>query len=105
MTPFVIFGLGAIGTFALRVVMVVGEGRLAGSAWLQRRVSLVSPAGLAAIVASAVLMPKGEVVTPNAVVLVAIGTAAYAVHRTGNVAAALAAGLPVYWFAALAGLT
>lgn len=104
MTPFVIFGLAAIGTFALRVGMVIGEGRLAGTAWLQHHVQFVSPAVLAAIVVSAVSMLNGEVVMPNPVVLAAVGTGAYAVHRTGNVAAALLIGLPIYWLAALVGL-
>jgi branched-subunit amino acid transport protein len=104
MTPFVIFGLGAVGTFALRVGMVIGEGRLAETAWLQHRVPFVSPAVLAAIVVSAVSMLNGQVVTPSPVVLAAVGIGAYAVHRTGNVAAALVAGLPIYWLAALIGL-
>lgn len=104
MTPLVIFGFAAIGTFALRVGMVVGEGRLARTARLQDHVVLVSPAVLAAIVASALSMSNGGVVLPDPVVVAAVGTGAYAVYRTGNVAASLLIGLPVYWLAGLAGL-
>jgi branched-subunit amino acid transport protein len=104
MTPFVIFTLGAIGTFALRTAMIIGEGRSMGVAWVQRNVSLVSPAVLGAIVASALFVSNSEMTMPNPVVCLAVGVGAYGVHRTGNVAVAMAFGLPIYWIGALAGL-
>ncbi len=103
MTTFVIFALGGIGTYLLRIAVSVSGRGAGGSAWIERHISLVSPAILAAIVASAVLLSDGQINPPNIVVIAAIGCGAYAVHRTGNIAASLAVGLPIYWIGALAG--
>jgi branched-subunit amino acid transport protein len=104
MTTMMIFILGGIGTYALRSVMIVNGGRIAGSDWLEGNISLVSPAVLAAIVASSLLVTSGSIELPNPVVLVAMAGAMFAVRRTGNVSAALAVGLPIYWLGAAAGL-
>ncbi len=104
MSPLVIFGVAAIATYCLRIALIVGEEKLAGMQWLHQAVTLVSPAVLAAIVASNVLVSNGELAMPSLVVVVVVASGAYGVHRTGNVAVALATGLPVYWLAAAAGL-
>jgi len=105
MSPLVIFLLGAIATYSLRTVMVLGEGRSSAIDWVHHNVALVSPAVLAAIVASAVFVANGSIVIPNLAILAAVAAGAYGVHRTGNVAMALAAGLPIYWIGTVAGLT
>ena len=105
MSPFVVFGMAAVGTFVLRTFMVLGDGRLASISWLQDRIPFVSPAVLAAIVTSAVFLSNGESVAPDPAVIAALAVGCYAARRTGNPVGALAAGLPVYWIAALAGLT
>ena len=104
MTIYLIFAAGALATFGLRILMTIGDGRLPGTERVERSLVYMSPAVLAAIVISAVFLSNGSVATPNLVVVTAIVVGAAAARRTGNVAAAMAAGLPIYWIAALAGL-
>lgn len=104
MTIYLIFAAGAVATFLLRSLMSLTDGRMRGSEPLERNLKFMSPAVLAAIVASAVFLSNGTPTAPNLVVVAAIGVGAVAARRTGNVAAAMAAGLPIYWVAALAGM-
>ena len=104
MSTLMIFVLGGLGTYALRSLMILGEGRIGGAGWLEANISLVSPAVLAAIVASSLFVAQGAVQLPNLVTVVAVAAAMFAVHRTGNVSAALAVGLPIYWIGAATGL-
>lgn len=101
LTAMVIAGLG---TFVLRSSMVVLQERGRSLDWLERRLSLVGPAVLGAIVTSWLAVDDGGCVMPNAVEVAAVTVALVTVRRTGKVGLALGAGLPVYWAGAFAGL-
>lgn len=105
MNTLLIFALAGLGTYLLRVSMIFAPAELLGSGWLQERIGLLSPAVLAAIVASALFVTGGAVVAPNLVEIVAVAAAMAAVIRSGNVSHALLVGLPVYWVGAVLGLT
>lgn len=96
--------LAGAGTFVLRSSMVLLQERLGSIDWLERRLALVGPAVLGAIVTSWVAVDDGVAIMPNAVEVVAVAAALVAVRRTGKVGLALGVGLPVYWAGALAGL-
>ncbi|MCB0970340.1 MAG: AzlD domain-containing protein [Acidimicrobiales bacterium] len=91
------FAAAAIVTFALRASMVVAGDRLLGSDRLATVIALTSPAVLAAMIASALFVHAGEVIVPAPAEVGALAVAVVAVRRTGNVSAALAAGLPAFW--------
>jgi len=103
MTTIGIFAIAGIGTYLLRASMILAPSDMASSPWLERRIGLLSPAVLAAIVATGLLVSDQRVVLPNAVEVAAVIAALVAVHRTKNISAALLVGLPVYWLGALAG--
>ena len=67
-------------------------------------IALVSPDVLSAMIASALLLDHSQVVSPRIAETLAIGAAMLAVRRTGNVSAALAIGMPVYWLATALGI-
>ena len=105
MTIIVAFTLAAAATYLLRSSMVLFGGRLLGSDRFASNIALVSPAVIAAIVASALFIDGGRNVTPPAVSTLAVVAGLAAVRRTNNVSAALMVGMPIYWIGALAGLT
>ncbi len=104
MTVIAIFALAGTGTYLLRTSMILAPSDLAGSPWLERRIALLSPAVLAAIIASALFVSNQRVSAPNPVEVVAVLAALIAVHRTKNISSALLVGLPIYWIGAIAGL-
>ena len=104
MTVLVAMGLAGIGTFVLRSSMVLLHERLGSIDWLERRLALVGPAVLGAIVMSWLAVDDGDAVMPNGVEVVAVAAALLTVRRTGKVGLALGVGLPVYWVGAAAGL-
>ncbi len=105
MTTIAIFALAGLGTYLLRASMILAPSEVASAPWLEQRIGLLSPAVLAAIVASALFVSDQQVSVPNLVEIVAVIAAIAAVHRTKNISAALLVGLPIYWLGALAGLT
>lgn len=104
MNTMTVFALAAIATYVLRSLVILAGDRVAQSPALESVIGLVSPAVLAAIVASALLVHGGSVAVPDPAGLAAVLGALVAVRRTGNVAAALFIGLPIYWLGALVGL-
>lgn len=104
MSLFLTFAIAGVATFGLRTALIVGHDRFDGLDWFNRYISLVSPAAMAAIVVSSIVVSEGAVGVPSPVVVVAMAFGAYGVHRTGNVVAALTCGLPIYWLGALVGL-
>lgn len=104
-SPLLMFALAGAGTYLLRVSMVLGGGRLPATDWIERRVTMVVPAVLAALLVSALFVSNGERQVADPVEIGAVAAALFAVSRTGNINAALAVGLPIYWIAALGGLT
>lgn len=105
MTLLVVLVLAGVGTYGFRASMVLAGARFGTPKWLEDRLRLVAPAVLAALVAGSLFLDAGRRATPGVAALVAVAAGFVAVRRTGNVAAALAAGLPVYWLATAAGLT
>lgn len=97
MTAVVAFGLAAVATYLLRSCMTVWGKRFTESARLGAAITLVSPAVLAGIVVSSLLLQDGQIKQLRLVELVAVVAAVVAVRRTNNVSAALFVGLPVYW--------
>lgn len=97
MTTWLVMIIVAVGTYGLRVSMLVAHDRLGGSAWLAQRLSIVGPAVLAAVVASALFVSGTERVSPSPAQLAAVATALVVVRWRGNVGWALLAGFPVYW--------
>lgn len=104
MTVLVAMVLAGLGTFALRSSMVLLQERLGSIAWLERRLALVGPAVLGAIVTSWLVVEDGGRTMPNAVEVAAVALALVVVRRTGKVGLALGAGLPVYWAGAMLGV-
>ncbi|MBX3315161.1 MAG: AzlD domain-containing protein [Actinobacteria bacterium] len=97
MIVIVTFVAAAAVTYLLRSSMVLAGDRLQESDGVRTAVELTAPAVLAAMIAGALLVHHGTVSAPALAEVAAIGAAVVAVRRTGNVGAALAAGLPVYW--------
>lgn len=102
MTALVAFTLAAAATFVLRSSMTFA-GAGSASSRVGACVALVAPAVLAAMVASSLFLDHGDLARPRLGEAVAIGAALAVVRKTGNVSAALAVGLPVYWLAAALG--
>ena len=99
MNTMLVFAAAGLGTYLLRSSMVWARDS-ASAGWVAARTSLVGPAVLAAIVVRS-LAHSGAGAGVGAVVPVAAVVAAmFAARRTGNVAASLAVGLPIYWMAA-----
>ena len=105
MTIFLAFTLAGLGTCLIRTAPILAGERLLSSSAVERRVGLIAPAVLAAIVCNALLVGPNGAALPSLVEVLAIGGAFAVVRRTGNVGLALAAGLPIYWIGVLAGLT
>lgn len=96
------FVAAAVVTYLLRSSMsIIGVGR---SAAIQRGITLVTPAVLAAMIASSLFVHHGDVAIPALPEVVAVVASAAVARRTGNVGLGLAAGLPVYWLGVFFGL-
>lgn len=96
MIAIVAFTLAAVVTFLLRSSMTLA-GAASASSRIGSWIALVSPAVLMAMVASALFLDHGRMVSPRLGEAFAIGVAVLAVRKTGNVSMALAVGLPIYW--------
>ena len=89
--------LAGVGTFLLRISMVLAGRRFSATRWIERRMGLIGPAALAALVASSIFIDAGSRTMPGIVEAAAVGLGFVAVRRTENIGAALVVGLPVYW--------
>ena len=104
MTTLIAFALAALVTYLLRCSMTLVGDRMSEAPMVTSAIGLVSPAVLTAIVTSALLVDEGRMAPPGSIEAAAVGCAFIAVRRTGNVSAALAVGLPLYWLGSFAGL-
>jgi len=104
MNIIVVFAIAALATYLLRSFVVLAGDRVAQSPGLESVIGLVSPAVLACIVASALLVHDRAVDAPDPADAAAVLGALVVVRRTGSVAAALFVGLPIYWVGAWIGL-
>jgi len=94
---FVILAAG-IGTFALRVGMVMAADRIRIPKWLDRASSLVAPAAMAALAATAIAVAAtGDGPAAGITPIVAAGAAAFAVARTRKPQMAMLVGMPTLW--------
>lgn len=103
MTAITIFIVAGSATYLLRSSMVMFGDRLTSSTIAESVIGRVTPAVLAAIIASALLLDHGEVARPELAGLVAVAGAVVAVRRTSNVGMALIVGLPTYWIVSAVG--
>ncbi|MEQ6901395.1 AzlD domain-containing protein [Nocardioides sp. YIM 152588] len=104
MTVLLTFALAAAATYLLRVWMTVAGGRLADSDRLAALSALVTPAVLAGMVASGVLLVHGSPSVPQVGAVLAVAAAFVVVRRTGNVGIGLVAGLLVNGLVVLVGI-
>lgn len=93
MTNWMVIVAIAVGTYAIRVSMFVGLAGRPVPAWLASRFDVVGPAAIGALLAAYVLGHR-HTAPP---VAVAGAVAFVAARRTGNLYAALVAGLPLVW--------
>jgi branched-subunit amino acid transport protein len=104
MNPYFAFTLAAAITYLLRSSMTIAGDRFTRSAHLKSITALVTPAVLASMIVSAMVVHHGEVTAPPLLEIAAISSAFAVARRTGNFGLALAVGLPVYWLGGLAGM-
>lgn len=97
MTTWLVMAIAGLGTYTLRVSMVVAHESIGTPRWLERRFHLVGPSVLGAIVVSALVLAEGRQATPDVATLAAVVGAFVAARRTRNVMWAMAVGFPVYW--------
>ncbi|MGI9624679.1 MAG: AzlD domain-containing protein [Acidimicrobiales bacterium] len=97
--------LVGVGTYLFRSSMILARDRFGELHWLEQRLTYVGPSVLAAIVAAALFTQDGVRTAPSGPALAAVLAGFLAVRRTGNVGAALAVGLPIYWVGAALGLS
>ena len=94
MTILMGFAVAAGVTFVMRSSMtLIGAHRSSG---LQTAVAAITPTVLAAMVASALFVHRGDLRLPTVAEVAALGTGFAVAHKTGNVSLALAVGLPVH---------
>lgn len=105
MSTIVIFALAAAGTYLLRSLVVFGSAIGAGQSMRGTSIDLVSPAVLGAIVVSALFVDESGPTTADPAALLAVAGAVLAARRTNNAGTALLVGLPLYWVAALVGIS
>ncbi|MDH4171520.1 MAG: AzlD domain-containing protein [Acidimicrobiia bacterium] len=97
MTPWLVIVAVALGTYAIRASMFVLVGVRPLPRRLEAMLGLVAPAAVAALVSSIVLIRAGSVEPAPIPELAAIAAGLVAVRRTGNVLAAFAVGMPLFW--------
>lgn len=97
MTPWIVMFAVGLGTYGLRASMFVVLGRRSLPAWTTDPMSFVAPAAIAALTASMLFTSGGAIEVPPVAELGAVAAGFAAVRRSGNVAHAFAAGLPVFW--------
>lgn len=104
MTAVLVFVLAAAVTWLLRAWMTVAGGRLVESERFTELTSLVTPAVLAAMVASAVFVSHGAVAMPGVSAVAAVLAAFLIARRTGNVGLGLVVGLVLHALLGFLGL-
>ncbi|MGI9645928.1 MAG: AzlD domain-containing protein [Ilumatobacteraceae bacterium] len=102
MTTWIVVVTIGVATYGLRVSMFVVLGRRTLPAWLDRPMTVVAPAAVAALVGTMALTAQGRIDPIEAPRLVALLAGFVAVRRTGNVMYAFVVGLPFMWVLQLA---
>jgi branched-subunit amino acid transport protein len=90
--------IAGVGTYLLRLSMIVGTDRLRIPARLDKSSVLIAPAAFAALAATSIGSTILSVDAVGALAPVAaVGVAILAVVRTGSTLAGILAGMPIYW--------
>ena len=98
MNAWIVIVAAGLGSYLLRLSMIMLIGRLTMPPWLERASGLVGPAAFAALAAAGVAAACADLgVTQAAAPLAAVAAAVIAVSRTGSPQAAILVGLPVLW--------
>lgn len=98
MTTWLVMILAGGGTYLLRISMLAAHDSFGTPRWLERRLHLVGPGVLSAILVSSMISAHGPASAPDPAALVAVAVAFLAVRRTGDIGWALIVGLPTAWF-------
>jgi len=87
-----------LGTFVLRVSMLVVADRVRIPTWLDRASALIAPAALAALAATSIVDAGISAGGAGAIAPIAAAVvAAVAVARTGSPHVAMLVGMPILW--------
>jgi branched chain amino acid efflux pump len=97
MNAWLVIGAIALGSYALRAVMLVLVTVKPLPPQAQESMGLVGPAAVGALLATLVLVHAGGVGAPSVAVLVALAAAFAVTRRTGKLLHAVAVGFPVLW--------
>jgi len=90
-----------VGSYLLRLSMVMLTGRITTPAILERAAGFVAPAAFAALAAASIATAcMGLGATQAAAPLAAVAAAIIAALRTGSSYAAIVAGMPTLWITA-----
>lgn len=100
MTAWIVVGVVAAGTYAMRASLIMLIGRTGTPAWLDRALPFAGPAVIAALVAPALLAPSGSVdlIGLRFVAALVAGVVAW---RTHSIPLTLLAGLGIVSLGAL----
>jgi branched-subunit amino acid transport protein len=98
MSAWIVIVAAGLGSYLLRLSMIILTGRFTMPAYLERASGLVGPAAFAALAAAGVAAAcRGLGVTQAAAPLAAVAAAVIAVVRTRSPQAAILVGMPVLW--------
>ena len=102
MNTWLVIVAAGLGSYLFRLSMIILTGRITMPPYLERASGLVVPAAFAALAAAGVVAAcSGLGITRSAAPLVAVAAAVIAVLRTGSSQAAILAGMPALWVAAV----
>ncbi|HEY6531877.1 MAG TPA: AzlD domain-containing protein [Acidimicrobiales bacterium] len=101
MTAWAVLFAAAAATYLLRISMVVALAGRSVPARVERRLSVMGPAVLAAIVANSLFVHHGAPALPTVPTALGVAAAVLVVARTRRPNRALLVGLPVAWLATL----
>ena len=100
MSSWIVIVAAGLGSYLLRLSMIILTGRFTMPAYLERASGLVAPAAFAALAAAGVATACiGLGATQAAAPLAAVAAAVIAVLRTGSPQAAILVGMPALWVA------
>lgn len=103
MTAWLVVLAAGLGTYLLRISMVVLVGRIGSTAPFERASALVVPSAFAALATGGVIASStGTSGLAMIAPLAAVAAAVVATRRTGSPRAAIIAGMPTLWLLNLA---
>lgn len=97
MTPWLVVLAAGVGSYLLRISMVVAIDRIRSTARLERVSTFAVPSAFAALAAAAVVAGAGGAGVEAIPPLGAVTVAGLAAWRTRSSYAAIAAGMPTLW--------